>query len=265
MRTRRYPIFILSLCLTVAGLLSAVVGQESQFLIFSQYEVEVDGASDPQAAIYRSTNPPAFLVRVPRISSNYFALNPGTQKVEWLDYHYVSTAADGSLNLRGGYDTQEIGGFTTQGPSVLFEVDGHSVHLVPRKPLLDLHSSEDLTGYDPLYGRRAAAYRPDAAALKQLRQVEEEATVTVYFGSWCRHCQQKVPYILRLQQELLETPLTFRYYGLPRGFGNHPKAQELNLRWVPTAIVTRQGSEIGRVEGNDWQQPPEQKLAQILK
>ncbi|HSR49746.1 MAG TPA: thioredoxin family protein [Acidobacteriota bacterium] len=267
--TRTNRILIWSACLVTALLqtafIAAVAAEDSQFVRFSQYEVEVDGEADSQAAIYRSVRPPAFLLRVPRISSNYFRLDPAHQKVEWIGHESVSAGAGTDLLLRDGSESRQVGTYQVQGSSVSLKIDGHAVRLVPRKPLLELHSSQDLIEYDLLYQRRAQAYQPDEPSLRELRQVGQEATVTVYFGSWCSHCQQKVPYILRLQQELEATPLRFQYFGLPRGFGNHPKARELKLQWVPTAVVTRDGEEIGRVEGHDWDDPPELKLARILK
>lgn len=261
------PALILVTALVLmAGLVSvAAAAQDASFVPFTQYEVEVDGQTEAQAAIYRSVDPPAFLLRIPRISSNYFRLDPSSRQVEWIGNDSVSAGQGGNLVLGTGSEGRPMGRFEVAGPSVSMNIDGHAVRLVPRKPLLDLQSSRDLTAYDALYQQRAQAYRPDSLALRDLRQVSERATVTVYFGSWCSHCQQKVPYILRLQEELAETPVRFQYYGLPRGFGNHPKAQELNLRWVPTAVVTRDGEEIGRVEGHDWDDPPERKLAAILK
>jgi len=82
-------------------------------------------------------------------------------------------------------------------------------------------------------------------------------TVRVYFGSWCPHCRQHVPYILKVEDQLKGSQVKFEYVGLkkpPEGW-NDPEVKKLNVKGVPTGIVYVGGKEIGRITGDNWNAP----------
>jgi thiol-disulfide isomerase/thioredoxin len=79
--------------------------------------------------------------------------------------------------------------------------------------------------------------------------------ITVFFGSWCPHCQQKVPIAMRLARELAGSKVKFDFYGLPHGFSNDAQAQRYGVKAVPTGIVYVNGKEVGRISGDGWESP----------
>ncbi len=117
--------------------------------------------------------------------------------------------------------------------------------------------------YSADYVRAAAAYSPSRPILERLRSESRAVTVEVYFGSWCPFCQQVLPRIMRVGEELAGSNIRVDYYGLPRGFGSDPKASALKITGVPTGVVFIGGREAGRITGNAWK-IPELSLNKIL-
>jgi thiol-disulfide isomerase/thioredoxin len=89
--------------------------------------------------------------------------------------------------------------------------------------------------------------------------------VRVFFGSWCPHCKEQLPSLLRVEDELRgsSSKIQFEYYGLPQGFGKEPEAKKYNVGSVPTGIVFVDGMEVGRITGGDWSSP-EKRLNALL-
>jgi thiol-disulfide isomerase/thioredoxin len=86
--------------------------------------------------------------------------------------------------------------------------------------------------------------------------------VKIYFGSWCPHCREHVPFLLRVEDEVKNPKIQFQYYGLPRDF-NDPEAKRLAIKSVPTGIIYVGGREVGRLAGAGWS-TPEVLLSKIL-
>jgi hypothetical protein len=68
---------------------------------------------------------------------------------------------------------------------------------------------------------------------------------------------------MKVATELEGSHINVEFYGLPRGWGEHPVAGPLEIKVVPTAIVYIDDQEVGRITGNKWQSP-EQTLIEIL-
>ena len=81
--------------------------------------------------------------------------------------------------------------------------------------------------------------------------------MVVYFGSWCAFCGRYVPRILRLAEDLTKSKLSFDFYGLPRAVQSDERARRNGVNDVPTAVVSQNGTEIGRIRGDAWLAPEE--------
>ncbi|MES1211111.1 MAG: thioredoxin family protein, partial [Acidobacteriota bacterium] len=105
----------------------------------------------------------------------------------------------------------------------------------------------------------------DPAALQALKKTPRPVNVRVYFGSWCPFCREHVPLLLKVEDQLTASGISkihFEYYGMPHDF-NDPELKRLEIKTVPTAILTVDGREIGRMEAADWD-VPEATLARLL-
>ena len=152
-----------------------------------------------------------------------------------------------------------------EGPVVLVEPDGKPVELKQKPHLLGDQDLAGMKAYSRDYARLAEAYKPSAPILDRLRAEGRDVRIEVYFGSWCPACQQMVPRIMRVADELAGSNIRVDFYGLPQGdaFSRDPKAKALNITGVPTAVVFVDDRESGRILTSGWK-IPELKINSIL-
>jgi thiol-disulfide isomerase/thioredoxin len=229
-----------------------------------EYVLSVDGHAVADAEILRSDRAPAFLV-ISKQLANPVLLQPRAGSASSVPAAALERRADGMIDVRAGTVPTPLGKLTIQGDSAGWDAAGHAASLGVKPPLVGLHAGIDLEKYNPLFGRRANLYTPKAEAVATLRGARRPVTVRIVFGSWCPHCQQKVPYVLRLERELKGSPVTFEYYGLPRPPDAWKDAEVLRLgiNTVPVAVVSVAGREVGRVLSAAWD-APEVVLARIV-
>ena len=129
-------------------------------------------------------------------------------------------------------------------------------------PLLGDRTLDELVGALPEYRRDAARYTPDAGLLEKIRRVKEPTELLVFFGSWCPHCAQAVPRLIRVLEDALGAPLSVTFHGVPRD-GSDPMMDDLRVTGLPTVILRRNSKEVARMEGEEWT-APEKNLAAVL-
>jgi len=218
-----------------------------------EYALIVDGVPVPGAEIYQNDKLPGMLILTSALPSPVL-LSPRTQQAETVNLMKVSKQKDGSVDLLADAVLSPVGQFTTEGENVSFVFQGKKVRLNPRPALLGVKSNADLKGYLPDYVRNAKNYTPNAAAIADLKKLGTPVTVRVFFGSWCPHCRQHVPLLLKVEDQVQNPKIRFEYFGLPRDF-NVPEAKKAGIHSVPTGIVYVNGKEAGRITGEGWNSP----------
>jgi thiol-disulfide isomerase/thioredoxin len=93
------------------------------------------------------------------------------------------------------------------------------------------------------------------AILKRLKGHKEAVRVLTFFGTWCPHCKQRLPLLLKVEQGLAGSKFQFEYYGLPSPFDSEPEAKSHKIDGVPTAILYVGDKEIGRIPHSQWSNP----------
>jgi thiol-disulfide isomerase/thioredoxin len=150
------------------------------------------------------------------------------------------------------------------GENLVLERDGTTLKMTASPPILGDKTLDEMLAAMPDYRRSAARYTPDAAALERLRRAKEPAEVLVFFGSWCAHCEQVIPRLVRVLQDARGAPLQVVFHGVPPpGGAKDPMADALGVRGLPTGIVRRDGKEVARLEGPEWN-APETALAELV-
>ena len=227
------------------------------------YVLVVDGKPVPAAEIYQN-NVPAILVLSSALPSPVL-VTPGAGSVETVHIMKIAKQKDGTVDLLADAVLAPIGQFQPQGENVLFNYEGRKVSLNAKPALTGLHPGNDLKAHNPQYARSASVYKPNDAAIASLKRDPVPVTVRVVFGSWCPHCRQHVPYILKVEDELKGSKIHFEYFGLPKPpeAWKHPEVKRLGVKGVPTGIVYKNGKEIGRIVGEDWS-APEVQLNKIV-
>ena len=217
----------------------------------SDYSLVVGGKLAPTAEIYLNDRIPALLILTSKLPSPVM-LTPRSGRVESVNLMKVSKQKDGSIDLFADAVVAPLGQLAMEGKNITFTFQKEKVSLVPRPPLLGLKKNADLKSYLPEYLRGASGYTPNAAAVADLRKRSAPATVRVFFGSWCSHCRQHVPPLLKVEDEVRNPRIQFEYYGLPTNLQD-PVGQKAGVRSVPTGIVYVNGKEVGRID--NWSTP----------
>ncbi|MDX1632214.1 MAG: thioredoxin family protein [Thermoanaerobaculia bacterium] len=230
-----------------------------------QWVLEVGGSVDPEAEIFQSQKAgSALLIRSPNLDAPVLLSPRKNGAVEIVPEEKVVEREDGTLDILSDADLASSGSYQMGGGSLSFSASGLELRLKEAPHSLGSHGAEELAEKDRGYAFEARTYDPSDPMLRSLRKVSEPVEVVVFFGSWCPFCRDHVPKAIRLARELEGTPIEFDFYGLPRGFGDEPKAAQHDITGVPTAVVFRNGREIGRIEGYEWK-IPELTLKKLLQ
>lgn len=247
-----------------AGKPVAVDSVLNGFTRTGEYLLMVNGKPAPAAEIYRNDRLPAYLIVTPAFP-NPVLLMAGSMAVETVPAAKLVRQPDGSMAVAADADTRPQGKFGLQGDRVVFASEGRKATLGSNPPLLGARKAPDLKNHSPEYMVTARNYAPKPAVIAALKKEKKPVRVKVFFGSWCPHCKQHLPYLMRVEDDLRGSGSTiqFEYYGLPKGFTNEPEAKKYNVDGVPLAIVFVNGREAGRITGGGWESP-ETSLSNIL-
>ena len=231
-----------------------------------EYTLMVAGKEDKGAQIYRSDSVPAYLIISSALPSPVLLTPRDGMKAQTVSLMKVAKQPNGSVDLLADAVLKPQGVFQVTGERVNFTSEGRQASLVPRPPLVGLKKAAELKAHSPEYVVSASAYKPNAQALAALRKQVQPVRVRVVFGSWCPHCKEMVPHLLRIEDEVKGSKIQFEYFGLPKppAAWQDPEVQKLQVRAVPTAIIYNSGGkEIGRLVENDWNSP-EAALSRVL-
>jgi thiol-disulfide isomerase/thioredoxin len=229
------------------------------------YVLEDRGSPVPGAKLFLSRRAAAMLVVAPAV---------GDPILVWARSARVDRIPASSLLERagGGYDVAEgaarsyLGDVATEGTALDLPVPDHDLRLAPRPALVGLHPLERVLEHSPDYAVALERYAPRAELLAKLRGYPREVRVRIFFGTWCGACKAVLPNALRVIRELAGSKIAFELYGLdhPPGGWQDPEARRLQVQGLPTAIVYRDGREIGRFTGASGFAAPEDALLRAL-
>jgi thiol-disulfide isomerase/thioredoxin len=216
------------------------------------------------STIYRSVElPPTFLVE-PSPFGRSVLIRSGGPSARLLDPKRITRdAADPDvvrIDMSG--PQEDFLSVRLVGSDLVLERDGRTMTLKASPPLLGDLSLDELIAAMPEYRRDATRYTPDPAALEKLRHLRQPTELLVFFGSWCPHCAQAVPRLVRVLQDVQGAPMTVTFHGVPHD-GKDPLATDLRVTGLPTAIVRRDNKELTRMGADDWN-APERGLAALL-
>jgi thiol-disulfide isomerase/thioredoxin len=225
------------------------------------YILLLDGKEVPKAEVFQGGRPAGILL----ISSQWASPVLITQlsgRVDAINLMKVAKKPDGSVDLLPGAILASEGTIRIE-PSgeILFRSQGKEAKLRPRPHLHGPQTRLTLLDHDPLYRRRADSFQPDAAVMAALRAALNQRIkpfrVLVFFGSWCSHCAEHLPKLLRVEGDLAGTPnIRFDYYGMSKaGFESDPEGRKNGIKFVPQGVVFVDGREVGRLESGAWLRP----------
>jgi len=238
----------------------AATGRPHDFRRISDYFLLVDG-KQVQAEIYQSDRPSAVLVVSPALASPVLLMADSALIVIPAA---LEKKPDGLMILRPDAVLRPRGAFEYVDQDVKFSVEGHAAMLREQPPLLGLHHADEVTTHNPEYLLSAKAYSASGKHIAALQKEERPVIVRIYYGSWCSHCRKLVPHAVRIEQELQRSKIRFEYFGVPANFKSNPEIRQFGVQSIPTGVVFVNGTEAGRIVGDDAWNSPESTLHGIL-
>lgn len=252
---------LLAGALAVLAPLAAAAPQP--FFLSGKRIVRVAGTIDEQARVYIGQGVPRAVILSPVLGAPVFVAS-GEKTATVLDPARVQPSPDDPDAVLVDADGVTGGTpLTVAGLELRFAVAGKPVVVESHPPALhgDLTAEQLLTV--PEYRRNARTYLPGKGDMRLLATITEPAEIDVFFGTWCPHCEQHVPRMVKVAQELRSSALTFRYHGLSEKFADDPLARQYQVKAVPVALVKRGDKVVARIEGPSWARP-ESALSAIL-
>jgi len=245
--------------LVVSFVWSAVAGAATvDFATTGQFEVQ-------GAQLYRSVELPVAFVVLGSKLGRPVLISTGPVTARLLDPARVTKDPADATRVR--VDTGGTQGDTlvtkVDGSGILVDRDGITLKLTASPPVLGDHTLDQVLQAMPEYRRSAARYTPDTAALDAIRRAKQPTELFVVFGSWCSHCEQLIPRLVRVLQDSQGAPLTVTFHGVPADGAKDQVADDLRVSGLPTAIVRRDGKELARIEHEAWE-APEKTLAALV-
>ncbi|HKH46740.1 MAG TPA: TlpA disulfide reductase family protein [Thermoanaerobaculia bacterium] len=223
------------------------------FQATGEYVLLVNGQADLGSEVFVNRSLPAYLILPTTLSP--ILITPGAGTVATVPKAKIVRQKDGTVDLLADAVTKPQGKLVIGDGRVDFTTEGKKASLGPKPPLIGLKKSAELKKHTPEYVQGAKAYTPNPTSLAKLKSQAAPVRVVVFFGSWCPHCKEMLPHLLRVEDEIRGSKIQFDYRGISRDFKD-PEVQRLKVSEVPTAVVyDSNGREIGRLTRNDWAAP----------
>ena len=212
------------------------------------YKLVIGEELDDDAAFMLSNKAAAVLVLTEKLPTSV-VLNTRTQEVQKIDMNRVQLHADGSASVPGTAILGTVTKFVPGQRGAVFSYDGvlAKVELDLPEPLVGEKKNTDIYEHSPSYKVKAGNYNPDSGLISELKAFPRDARVQVVFGSWCHVCTEYMPNLMRVEEELAGSKITFDYLGIPDW--DYPPVKRLQVTQLPTAIVYVEGKEVGRFAG----------------
>lgn len=264
LRRRILPGLILG-CL--AGTFAAQAVEE-RYLLTGHFQLRIDDDVRPDAKIYLVDKGPPKLLLVSDALEQPVLLTAGERIVQALPAEAVEFHEDDPHvatldSARAG----ESGPAKLSGQSVLFSLpEGKRGVLEPREPVLGEMTPDQIFAELPEYERAASSYEPVVGQVRLLRQYQG-IEVHVFFGTWCRHCEQVLPYVAKLAKVMDGSPMKFHFHAVSHKMVDDPLVRHLDVASVPTAVVMDggvSGTELARLAGDKLRRPESALCAAIV-
>lgn len=120
---------------------------------------------------------------------------------------------------------------------------------VQPEPILGVVTQEQVLAHVPEWVSELVQAQPEEAAARRLAARSAGVEVEVFFGSWCSDSRRELTRLWRaLEMTGGEAGFPIRYIGVDRSkLEPEMLVEGREILYVPTLIVSRAGSEIGRI------------------
>lgn len=189
------------------------------------------------------------MLLLPAAGDVAFALDLQTRQVSAYP-KAAALGADGNPHPLASDAGRPVAQFDTNAEGQIHFAEGgrrYAIETAP--PLLGPISWADLVARYPGYGRRAAAYHPEAAKIAKLAAARQPAEIVAFFGTWCQICRHELPALKAILDAAQNPNLKLSLVAIDE---NVVEPQDLISQYrvvtTPTTIVLIDGEELGRIE-----------------
>lgn len=257
MHLRLLPAAVLGLLLLMPA--RAVADEGQVFRRACRFTVARNGEPLAASRVYERTGS-ADLVAAPG-DGTWLYVRPATRRFQPLEPASVRDAGERTVIVvpppaSGGRSLR----FDRAAAALVLGDEG-GLAVIPTPDLLGETTEEAFLGLCPELQDRERNYEPDPDAVRELAACTRPITLEIYFGSWCPHCQQVLPRLLRVLRDADNEHLSVRLYALPRQLDG---TEGRGVGKVPTIILLEGGTEIGRFHGLEGA-PVERTLADLVR
>ena len=145
---------------------------------------------------------------------------------------------------------QYLSNYTQTGSALKINLVGMDVSIIPRPHLIGKATMDEILNHTSAYKRLMNKHEPNPDAIKFLSEYNKPVNITVAFGTWCSHCKQWVPRLMKSISECNNSNLNCTYFGISQKFDQPAEFLKKNkIKKIPTIIIHRGGQEIGRIIG----------------
>ena len=117
----------------------------------------------------------------------------------------------------------------------------------PKEMVVGTLALADFATVLPLWQERGDKYVPYPDVIEWLKGAAP-AEIDVYFGSWCSDSFEQVPYLVTALKLAANPALTLTLIGVDRQKDEpEGRGKSAGVKRVPTIVITRDGTELGRV------------------
>jgi len=229
--------------------------------------VEVDGSYPPEARFYRSDVRGKFFIDIPDIG-NGFLMDLKAKKLTAVPRDRITRSEESLIYQDSLPADAPAFAFSIDGPIIRFEAGSRKVRILrvlDRPALVGAVAVDELLADRAEYRAGMNEYAPDETAMRAVGSYDRPIEVDIYFGTWCPHCKNYMPKILRVANDARNSRITFNPIGVPKNFGGEEGPWSgKKIQAIPAVIVSQNGKEITRLSTHD-NALPEIELAQILQ
>jgi thiol-disulfide isomerase/thioredoxin len=230
------------------------------------FSIEVEGSYPKDARFYQAEQRGKYLIDIPS-SKDGLLLDVQARRLVVVPRANL-TRVDGNVRIRDVPAGARSIAFSVDGPIIQFRNEDKKIRILPvlmRPPITGPVTFDRLVDDRPEYSAGMKTYVPHPESITAINKFGRKVEVEAYFATWCGHCKEYMPRLLRAMQEVKNPNVKVNLVGVPRGFGTEPGPwQGRGIQTIPTIIVKVEGKEVTRL-GTQPGAAPEIELAGILQ
>lgn len=242
------PALLLVLAVLLAPVLSAAEPATTRTWDDVPRDVYIDGRLDRDVQTLVSSEPSRMFAFV--CGEEVVLFDPNSKEVSRAPRSAFTFAADRvTASSEKTLPATPGGDGIRPNPQTMFlpAVNGKSMLVVSHVSKAGAMTVEELWQTMPVWKAIADSYEPDTATIERLRAIQAPMTLQVVLATWCGDSKRHVPRLLKALALANNPNVTVELMGIGPDFESPMEfVQGANITNVPTVIVKRNGSEIGR-------------------